>query len=226
MTMTAQPTAEPTPKRSPGRPRNRPPDAQRAEIIVAARQVFAEHDYTGTTIELVARTAGVARPAVYEFFANKEELFVAVAEDAGRRIADYYAAGPGVTLGKDLRGYLRAVIGMLFDFIEEHPDIATVVRLIDQGAVAQVTQGGLNVRREIERGVSGLIEDGFAPLGGLPSEAARVLAAATQALVEEVGFRQPGEAGWEKERTVELLTTFMLGGLLQVTRERDRFTDF
>ncbi|MCB1006889.1 MAG: TetR/AcrR family transcriptional regulator, partial [Acidimicrobiales bacterium] len=119
--MTAQPTAEPTPKRSPGRPRNRPPDEQRAEIIVAARQVFAEHDYTGTTIELVARTAGVARPAVYEFFANKEELFVAVAEDAGRRIADYYAAGPGVTLGKDLRGYLRAVIGMLFDFIEEHP---------------------------------------------------------------------------------------------------------
>lgn len=188
--------------------------------------MFAEHDYHGTTIDLVARTAGLTRPAVYEFFANKEELFRAVVDDAGRTIGEYYATDTGVALEDDMRGFLRAAVSLLFDFIEQHPEIAVIVRIVDQGALGEASRDVVNIRREIERGVARMMEDGFALVGGLPPEAARVLAAASQALVEAVGFRQPDEPGWDKEQTIDLLTTFLLGGLLRITREIDRYRTF
>ena len=48
------------------------------QIIAGAERAFLESGYELTTMDSVARFAGVARGSVYNHFAGKEELFLAV----------------------------------------------------------------------------------------------------------------------------------------------------
>lgn len=54
----------------------------RQQIIDAARQVFHECGVSRTSLEQIAKVAGVTRGAVYWHFANKAELFYAMQEQA------------------------------------------------------------------------------------------------------------------------------------------------
>lgn len=54
----------------------------RREIIDAARCVFHECGVSRTSMEKIARVAGVTRGAVYWHFENKAELFFAMREDS------------------------------------------------------------------------------------------------------------------------------------------------
>ncbi len=56
-------------------------------IIKAAREVFAKTGFTGATIEEISAHAEVARATLYKFFTTKEELYLAVVEDAFDEIA-------------------------------------------------------------------------------------------------------------------------------------------
>lgn len=59
-------------------PRRRLPAAERRQqLLVAARQAFADGEVGGTTIESIARTAGVTPAVIYQHFAGKEELYSA-----------------------------------------------------------------------------------------------------------------------------------------------------
>lgn len=48
-------------------------------LIEAARELFFEKGYSGTTMELVSRRAGFSKRTVYLYFKNKDDLFLAVA---------------------------------------------------------------------------------------------------------------------------------------------------
>jgi AcrR family transcriptional regulator len=56
--------------------------ATRQRIIGAARELFLERGYTGTTIEAIADAADVAVETVYARFANKTNLLMAVKDAA------------------------------------------------------------------------------------------------------------------------------------------------
>ena len=49
----------------------------RAEILDAARRLFGEKGYDGTTIRAIARESGVDPALVHHFFGTKEHIFVA-----------------------------------------------------------------------------------------------------------------------------------------------------
>lgn len=59
------------------------PRAQRtiASILYATRQIFPRKGYAGTSIDEIARTAGVSRPTVYAHFASKRDIFLALGEE-------------------------------------------------------------------------------------------------------------------------------------------------
>jgi AcrR family transcriptional regulator len=78
--MTAPPTAL-TKRRDAAPRRERRKHARPGEIVEAAISVFAEHGFEAARIEEVARRAGVSKGTVFVYFANKEELFRAVARN-------------------------------------------------------------------------------------------------------------------------------------------------
>lgn len=54
----------------------------RAELIAAARELFADRGYAGVSVEDVVRRAGVTRGALYhQFPGGKEDLFAAVFDE-------------------------------------------------------------------------------------------------------------------------------------------------
>ena len=56
-------------------PEAEPADARQAAVLEAAVGVFARYGYRKTSMDEVARAAGVSRQGLYLQFANKEELF-------------------------------------------------------------------------------------------------------------------------------------------------------
>ena len=68
-------TTETSPPRRQARGRRR-----MEEILVAAARVFAARGYEGATTNAVAAEAGISPGSLYQYFANKEELARALAE--------------------------------------------------------------------------------------------------------------------------------------------------
>jgi AcrR family transcriptional regulator len=55
--------------------------ARRAELLDAARKIFAERGYHETTVEDITRAAGVAKGTFYLYFQEKREIFLAIIRD-------------------------------------------------------------------------------------------------------------------------------------------------
>ena len=68
-------------KRCRGRPQVRPDDETRRMIYEAARHEFAGNGYAATSIETVARRAGVSTKTLYRLIPNKAALFEGMVSD-------------------------------------------------------------------------------------------------------------------------------------------------
>ncbi|MFE3452079.1 TetR/AcrR family transcriptional regulator [Nonomuraea sp. NPDC059194] len=63
---------------------------KRAEILAAASDVFTTHGYLGASMDAVATAAGASKRTVYQYFADKEELFSSVVLDAVDRGYEFF----------------------------------------------------------------------------------------------------------------------------------------
>jgi AcrR family transcriptional regulator len=63
-------------------------DARRAEILDGARRAFAEYGYDGATVVRLEEATGLSRGAIFHYFENKADLFVALAMDMNTRFVD------------------------------------------------------------------------------------------------------------------------------------------
>jgi AcrR family transcriptional regulator len=60
------------------RARHLGPERRRPLILDAALEVFSANGFAGTTMQSVANAAGVTKPVVYDSFANRDELLLAL----------------------------------------------------------------------------------------------------------------------------------------------------
>ncbi|MFT8932840.1 MAG: TetR/AcrR family transcriptional regulator [Acetobacter syzygii] len=59
-------------------------ETKRQQILTGASSVFAEHGYEGASMSAIARQAGVSKGTLYNYFANKADLFAAFVEQRCR----------------------------------------------------------------------------------------------------------------------------------------------
>lgn len=59
----------------------------RKKIVEAAYSLFLEKGYHRTTMEEIANLLGVTKPAIYQYFPGKEDLYAAVAEHGREELA-------------------------------------------------------------------------------------------------------------------------------------------
>lgn len=69
-----------------------PAAERRAQILEAARGVFGQRGYHGTTTDRVAQAAGISQPYVVRMFGTKEQLFLEVLHDTLRTLIDAFRA--------------------------------------------------------------------------------------------------------------------------------------
>jgi len=97
------------------------------QTLEAAHALFAERGYAAVTMEEIAAAIGVTKPLLYNYFGNKERLYIACMERAGDSLIATIAAAvretenPGDALGSGVRAFFsfldsdRSAWAVLFD---------------------------------------------------------------------------------------------------------------
>ena len=68
-----------------------PADARRAQLLDAAKRVFARRGYRAANIADICKEANVARGTIYQYFQNKRDVLIALLDDVAARV------GAGIT---------------------------------------------------------------------------------------------------------------------------------
>lgn len=97
------------------------------QTLAAAHLLFAERGYASVTMDEIAAAVGVTKPLLYNYFGNKERLYIACMEQAGdsliQAIADAIGKtdSPGDALGAGVHAFFsfldtdRSAWAVLFD---------------------------------------------------------------------------------------------------------------
>ncbi len=124
-------------------PAHRP--SRRNDIIDAAIRQFARKGFVDAAISDVADEADVVVTAVYYHFSGKEELFSAAVNRVFQSISEVVAAERGDD-EPGSQASLDAVIDAVWNWIDDHPEEATLLYLQLPGATRQIT----TLRQEFE----------------------------------------------------------------------------
>ena len=142
------------------------------QTLEAAHGQFAEREFADVTRDEIAAAVGVTKPLLYNYFGNKERLYIACMEQAGDSLTKTVGAAiagtdsPGDALGAGVRAFFafldsdRAAWAVLFDETlpvsgEVADRVASyrdqIVALVSESLLAQVPKARRGAARvEIE----------------------------------------------------------------------------
>jgi AcrR family transcriptional regulator len=98
-----------------------------AQTLLAAHELFAERGYADVKMDEIAASVGVTKPLLYNYFGNKERLYIACMERAGDALTATIGAAvsatdsPGDAFAAGVRAFFafldsdRAAWAVLFD---------------------------------------------------------------------------------------------------------------
>jgi AcrR family transcriptional regulator len=120
-------------------PAHRP--SRRDEIVQSAIRVFAEKGYAEAAISDIAEAANVAVTAVYYHFTGKDDLFAAAMRTSLESISDVVVSvrPSDESVGSADADGLRLAIDAVWDWIDEHPQTASLVHVQLPGATRQLS---------------------------------------------------------------------------------------
>ena len=139
--------------------------ARRAQLLVAARDVFAAQGYHAAAMDEIAERAGVSKPVLYQHFPGKLDLYQALLTTYADELVERVQGA--IKGSEDNRERAHAAVAAYFDFVagegrayrlvfesdlRGEPEIAAVVsgaltRCIDLVADAVTTDAGLDPPR-------------------------------------------------------------------------------
>ena len=154
----------------------------RKDIIEAARRVFHECGVVRSTLEKIAKAAGVTRGAIYWHFSNKAELFFAMREDVFVPMLERTDA---LLYSPEFANPLDAIEASVSEFFRVLDDCSVVREVfeimisrceyVDEFAAVQEEVGrpALNFLEKIERMYQQAADKGLLRAGINPADAAR-----------------------------------------------------
>ncbi|MGD9163559.1 MAG: TetR/AcrR family transcriptional regulator [Chromatiales bacterium] len=114
----------------PGRPKS---EAKAKAVMYAAAKLFLARGFQGTSMDAVAKGAGVSKQTVYSHYENKEELFKAVITT---KVASYGFDEATVVKDDDLRNALLTVARRFVDLLFD-PEVIAMHRVVIGEATSQ-----------------------------------------------------------------------------------------
>lgn len=142
----------------PGRPKDM---EKRAAILLAAKTLFGEQGYAGTSMDAVARQAGVSKLTVYSHFGDKDSLFREAVRARCRELfpEHLYMADESTSVDKAM-----LTIAMHHAQLMINPETIGVWRAISSNRTGRGPQLGQMLWEEGPQRVHALLEEFFAEL--------------------------------------------------------------
>lgn len=192
--------------------RERTKAANRAAILDAAREVFAEQGYEAASVRDIVRRTDLASGTFYNYFPDKDAIFVALLEETGeqarRRVRD--ARRRARTASEFVEGGYRA----FFEFIVSEPErFAFMRRNLD----TMTNRFGATV---LPAGTEELAEDLRTAIeaGHLPPVDVDYCAGAMVAVALELGARLAERSPPDVEGATRFASALFLGALAGAVR--------
>ena len=112
----------------PGRPKD---PEKRAAILAAAKRLFPQQGFEGTSMDAIANAAGVSKLTVYSHYTDKETLFVAAvrAQTEEQMPASLFELAQGDSTRERLRVIARAFFNLITS-----PQAIALHRLLTAGS--------------------------------------------------------------------------------------------
>lgn len=115
-------------------------DDKRAAIHAAAIEEFSQRGFSATSMANIADAAGMSRPALYQYFKNKSDIFssafVALTREHAERALDALLA-PG-SVATQLDGFLQRFDGDLWERLAASPHAEEIVSAKDDELSAAI----------------------------------------------------------------------------------------
>ncbi len=183
--------------------------ARREAILAAARRVFAEKGFEGTTIADVARKAGVASGTVYLYFDSKLQIFAALSAVLFEAIDDATVIPDPPT---DLRPAVEVRVQSVFRAVGKHRDLLRLIFLnpdLRTELADHMSSTGEERLQPLEQILRNAMEGGIVREGDPKMLARLVIGMATVALYQcYIQAKAEGAAAYERT-----LTEMIIGGL-------------
>jgi len=165
--------------------RERKRQETRARLVKAARELFARQGYDETSIDQIARRAGVSRRTCFRYFPSKEDLAFPFREGRLRRFDALIQQGAaGESAYERVK---RACTVMAGEFMSQRDDVVVVEQLIRKHPALRARE------REYDRHWEQVIAAALAHDGATDAALARLLAGAMMGLIRSA-FEQWLEA--------------------------------
>lgn len=105
-----------------------------AEILDAARHVFAEKGFTEATVDAIAEAAGVSKGTVYLYFPSKREIYLAALMKGVQEMVELTWKEVEAAAGS--RARIAAFIGTRLGYFERHREFFRIYHC-EFGAIVQ-----------------------------------------------------------------------------------------
>ena len=131
------------------------------KIVDAAFTLFIKKGYHGTTMGEIAESLGVTKPALYQYFPGKEDLFAAVAEQARQELKGTLEKS---YTGKNIREGSAALFDALLRYVPQFNTMYSEMLLLasrNERLRTVLVQDRTEDIRVIERFIASQQETGF-----------------------------------------------------------------
>lgn len=112
-------------------------ESRREQILEGARHVFARYGYHGATVTRLEEATGLSRGAIFHYFGDKEELFLALGLDANRRYVEAVTAGGFAEAIREMAGESPELIAVTLELEIRLRENESFRRRIEAGTAEQ-----------------------------------------------------------------------------------------
>lgn len=105
----------------------RDPESTKARILAAARKVYGEYGFHGTTMRMIAAEVGIDISTLHYHWGEKKELYEAVIIDINNDLGKTFRNVEKIIHGRPLEERLSIAIDMMVDYLFNHPEVSDLV---------------------------------------------------------------------------------------------------
>ena len=185
-----------------------PRDERRAQLLVAALEVFTAAGYHSAAMDEIADRANVSKPVLYQHFPSKLDLYLAVLDLHIDSLV--FAIQKAIASNRENSSRVAATVEAYFGFIDSEGEAFRLLFESDMNLEPQVRERLNRMTYDCAAAVSAIISNDT----GLPQEVAMLLG------VGLIGYTQVTARHWldrdsklSRQQAVELVENLMWRGI-------------
>jgi AcrR family transcriptional regulator len=103
------------------------PNSMKARILAAARRLFGEFGYNGTTTRMIAKDVGIDISTLHYHWGDKLDLYEAVILDVGDEVQAKLNEVEEKAGGRPLGARLEIAIDLMCDYLFSRPEVSNLI---------------------------------------------------------------------------------------------------